>query len=222
MTRTHTARFTAITAAFALVLTVAGCSQDTGEAEVVAVEQSPVEVVQSPEETEEVSATPEEEEEGEEVTEEVTSDPVEEQYWNTSSSFDPGVPAETPALITGLEVSSHGDYDRVSIEFTGEGPLGWNAQYVAQAIEQGRGEPIAIDGPAFLQVGVTGTTFPTTDEENAVYYSGSDVQSAGNIRAVYDSSFEGITQVIIGMDKERPFDVYMLLNPLRVVIDVQN
>ena len=50
--------------------------------------------------------------------------------------------------------------------------MGWNARYVEEAVEAGRGEVIVLEGNAFLDINLTGVSIPETDEDYAVYYQG--------------------------------------------------
>ena len=46
--------------------------------------------------------------------------------------------------------------------------------------------------------------------------------ASGNIQGVtHGGVFEADTQYIVGLDKQRPFNLYVLENPARVVVDFQ-
>ena len=209
--KTRAALALAATAALALVVTGCAKSPEVKEA-------GPIEVTQS----EEAQSSPSlpQSSEVEEVDSTQLPEPVEEEYWTLSSSADPGVRAEQPAIVTGFEHTSDAEYDRFTITLTGEGPVGWNARYVEEAVEQGRGEVIVLEGNAFLDIGVTGVSIPETDEDYAVYYQGGPISAPG-LNAAYDGTFEGIAHFVIGMDSPRQFDMFMLANPLRVVVDIR-
>ena len=127
-----------------------------------------------------------------------------------------------PPLITGMRAATHGDYDRLVVDFTGSDPLGWEVQWVSQAHEQGRGEPLDVEGPAYLDISIRGTSIPATEEDYEAYFGDKAAPSTDSIRSIYDSSFEGTTHVVIGSDTERPFRVFQLEDPLRLVVDVKN
>ena len=127
-----------------------------------------------------------------------------------------------PPLITGMRAATHGDYDRLVVDFTGTDPLGWEVQWVKQVHEQGRGEPLDIEGPAYLDISIRGTAIPATEEDYEAYFGDELAPSTDSIRSIYDSSFEGTTHVVIGSDTERPFRVFQLEDPLRLVVDVKN
>lgn len=207
--KTRAALAVATTAALALALGACAKSPEVKEAELPLAPQS--EVAQS---------SPSLPQSGEEVPEAELPLPVEEEYWTLSSSADPGMRAEQPAIVTGFEHTSDAEYDRFTITLTGEGPVGWNARYVEEAVEAGRGEVIALAGNAFLDIGITGVSIPETDEDYAVYYEGGPLSAPG-LNATYDGTFEGVAHFVIGMESPRQFDMFMLANPLRVVVDLR-
>ncbi len=124
-------------------------------------------------------------------------------------------------IVTDVRVGAHDGYDRVVAEFTGDEALGWRAQWVNRPHEVGRGDPINIPGSAFLDVNVTGVGIPMTDEDYELYFDQRGPLTAGSVAAVYDATFEGSAHIVIGVDQQRPFKIYQLDNPLRVVIDIQ-
>ncbi len=147
-------------------------------------------------------------------------EPITDDYWQMTADADPGEGSETAAVITDLVAEAGDGYDRIVVEFTGEGPVGWHAAYSEQAIEQARGEVIDISGPAYLDLNITGTSIPLSDDDYAVYYEGGSV-SVGDVTATLDSVFEGVTHIVVGMPQPRAFDIYMLFDPLRVVVDLE-
>ncbi len=150
------------------------------------------------------------------------ADPVDTSSWVYSSSFTPDGYAEDGAVVTGLRVAEHDGYDRVVIDLTSDGPVGWDARYTDNPTSQGKGDTIPVPGKVFLDVAVTRASIPITDEHYAVYYEGGTPVPASVVTAWYDSTFEGRAHVVIGMDAERPFNIFTLTNPLRVVIDIDN
>lgn len=140
--------------------------------------------------------------------------------WSLESAYSPGAYPQVPAVVTGLRVAEHEDYDRVVLDLTGEGPLGWNAFYTDSVVGQGKGDPLPLEGGSFLNVNVTGVSIPVTEEEYAAYYDGQEPIAGRVVTAYYDSTFEGRAQVAIAVDHPRPFQVFALTDPLRIVIDI--
>ena len=125
-------------------------------------------------------------------------------------------------FVTGLRVGVHRTYDRIVLDLSGVGPLGWRAAYTDEPRSQGKGDPVDVPGAAFLSVDVTGVSIPTTDEDYEVYFDDPTPVHGSILQAAYLSTFEGVAQVVIGVDAERPFRIFTLEDPLRVVIDVSN
>lgn len=132
------------------------------------------------------------------------------------------------ALLTVTEVRAgrHEGYDRVVFELdgTGEGAPGWRVEYVDEAIDDGSGLPVDVDGDAILQVVISGTALP--DDSGVEGYSGETLTGADLEpvkEVVYRHWFEGYTTAFIGIDDEpKPFRAFLLEDPVRVVIDVQD
>lgn len=142
--------------------------------------------------------------------------------WTTEDSEVPRpVPQDDNTFIIGMRVGLHPGFDRVVVDFAGQGPVGYTAFWTDNPTEQGRGERLDLDGDTFLSVNITGVSFPITDEDYEIYYGDSDKYWVGDITAIYDSSFEGQAHVAIGMTGKHPYRIFTLEDPVRVVIDVQ-
>jgi hypothetical protein len=116
----------------------------------------------------------------------------------------------------------HDGYDRIVLDLEGSGLPGWLSRYVDVPRAEGSGEPVDLDGAAYLQTTVKGVVYPT--EAGAKEYVGPmrfQPASAGVIEeVVYGSIFEGQVDVYIGLSSKQPFRVFLLENPTRVVIDI--
>lgn len=127
--------------------------------------------------------------------------------------------------ITDLRFGRHEGYDRVVVDLAGHGRPGWFAEYEDDPRNQGRGDPVEIEGRSVLEVNVTGVRYPAA--EGAQEYRGPDriePASAGVVTEVQRGVlFEGYQQVFIGLSApEQPFRVFRLADPPRVVIDIQH
>ena len=124
--------------------------------------------------------------------------------------------------VTDVEVGAHEGFDRVVFTFGGEGVPGWHVQYVDAPTKQGSGEPFEVTGAAYLSVLLRGVGYPfdTGVEE----YSGDRTISATGTQVVRDVAvqgvFEGQYDAAVGLGAERPFRVFRLDGPPRVVVDV--
>lgn len=124
--------------------------------------------------------------------------------------------------ITDVRVGHHDGFDRVVFEFHGTGTPGWTVTYVPAATAQGSGRPIDVAGNAVLSVALTGVGYPTDtgiQEFRRGTVSGADTDVV--TEAFFNGTFEGISQAFVGTTAQRPFRVYLLTDPVRVVLDVR-
>ncbi|WP_194784839.1 AMIN-like domain-containing (lipo)protein [Actinomyces haliotis] len=152
---------------------------------------------------------------------EATEDPADDAGWVSGPSD--GGTAGDAGVETDLRIGSHDGYDRVVVETSGDGTLGFRATYVDAAATQGKGDPISVGGTHTLQVIGRGTTMPVTEELRKVAYTDLGLHEVGDetIAGVYlDGTFEGQFQVVIGTDATE-YRVFTLSNPTRLVIDVK-
>lgn len=123
-------------------------------------------------------------------------------------------------LPVDLRVGDHEGYDRVVVELTGDGVPGWQTEYVSEAVEDGRGEIVDVDGEAILSVHVSGTRYPDEGEDH--YVPQGPLEGPDIIEEVhYLGTFEGLTQIFIGVDDgAADYRVFTLTDPVRLVIDI--
>lgn len=175
------------------------------------------------------------------TTESATPTPTTESA--TPSTPAPEVPDDTPAPVpfpantqpdtstasasanlspVTIRVAAHDGYDRLVLDLAGTGQPGWNSRYVDDPRADGSGEPIDLEGSAYLQTTVKGVIYPT--ETGAKEYVGSRrFQPASAVvieEVVYGDVFEGQAEVYIGLSSKQPFRVFLLEDPTRIVIDI--
>jgi hypothetical protein len=125
-------------------------------------------------------------------------------------------------VLTDVRVGHHDTYDRVVLEFEGSGVPGWRVEHVDEAVLDGSGHRVRLEGRTILQIGVSGTEWPGPD---AGYYDGPDrvpAPTGGPLTEVYvGGTFEGYTQVFAGAEDPTPFEVFVLDGPPRLVVDVE-
>lgn len=126
----------------------------------------------------------------------------------------------TKALaLTGIRAATHESFTRVVLEFSGEGTPGVrHAAWTDEAVEQGRGLPIQVEGGAVLDLVIDGTPMTASDTP---YPSGTHTR-AGDLDIVSDGSFEDNTHIVIGAPTAREFQIGFLSNPVRMVIDIRD
>jgi hypothetical protein len=132
---------------------------------------------------------------------------------------------ETFLSVTNIRVAEHDGYDRVVFDLDGKGSgqPGWRVEYVDQATDDGSGHAVQVDGDAILRVSISGTATPM--DSGVEEFSGDRIEPGTESvdEIVYRYWFEGYTTAFLGIDEgERPFRVFLLENPTRVVIDVQH
>ena len=148
--------------------------------------------------------------------------PINTDNWMSSVEGLPPVRSDDPTkalALTGIRAATHEGFTRVVLEFSGEGTPGvWSAAWTDEAVEQGRGLPIQVEGEAVLDLVIDGT--PMTASENP--YPGGMHTRAGDLDVVSDGTFEDNTHVVIGAPAARQFQIGFLSDPVRMVIDVRD
>ncbi len=148
--------------------------------------------------------------------------PINADNWMSSVEGLPPVRSDDPAkalALTGMRAARHEGFTRVMLEFSGEGTPGvWRAAWTEEAVEQGRGLPIQVEGEAVLDLVIDGT--PMTASESS-YPSGTHTR-AGDLDVVSDGTFEDNTHVVIGAPTARQFQIGFLSDPVRMVIDIRD
>ncbi|WRS29288.1 hypothetical protein U6G28_07060 [Actinomycetaceae bacterium MB13-C1-2] len=142
--------------------------------------------------------------------------------WLTDETVgEPVAPVVETALVTGMRLAEHDDFDRIVIDLQGDTSVGWTTRWTDNPVEEGRGEPLVISGNEFLDIAITGTRIPETDEDWSLVYDDFSAKATGEISAIYDGTYEGRSHVVIGMTQKAPYRIFQLSNPSRVVIDIQ-
>ncbi|MDO5719281.1 MAG: hypothetical protein Q4P05_00925 [Actinomycetaceae bacterium] len=133
------------------------------------------------------------------------------------------LPGDRSFLLThDFRVGLHDDFYRVIVEFDGEGEPGWRSAWVDKAYEIGRGDELPIPPGHVLDINITGTTMPIFEGQPEIYYNGpADKRIDDHVIAWFDAAFEGQTHLAISSDIERPYRIFTLESPTRVVIDLQ-
>ena len=212
--RTTTALVT-ITAAAALL---AGCSNDDGGNQ--ATEPSTTQSTASEEPTTETPTS--EEPTSQQPTAAPSDEPTADlEPFPDTTSDQSSDPTDAALLLVDVRVAEHEGFDRLVLEFEGDGEPGWQVGFVDSASTEGAGDPIQLEGDAILQVSAT----HTMPNDMSGYYDGPQQIDAdlSSIEDVFvDGSFEGYTTVYLGLDEEVPFRVFTLTDPSRLVVDVPN
>ena len=148
--------------------------------------------------------------------------PINADNWMSSVEGLPPVRSDDPTkalALTGIRAATHEGFTRVVLEFAGKGTPGVrSAAWTDEAVEQGRGLPIQVEGQAALDLVIDGTPMTATEHP---YPSGTHTR-AGDLDVVSDGTFEDNTHVVIGAPAARQFQIGFLSDPVRMVIDVRD
>ena len=148
--------------------------------------------------------------------------PINADNWMSSVEGLPPVRSDDPAkalALTGIRAARHEGFTRVVLEFAGKGTPGvWSAAWTDEAVEQGRGLPIQVEGEAVLDLVIDGTPMTATESP----YPGGTHTRAGDLDVVSDGTFEDNTHVVIGAPTSRQFQIGFLSDPVRMVIDIRD
>jgi hypothetical protein len=125
---------------------------------------------------------------------------------------------EAPTLVD-VRAGRHPDFDRVVFEFRGAVPQ-HRIDYVDQLVQDGSGDPVAVDGAADLEVVFQGANAHDVDGTPTV----SPRRFSPGLPAVKElaqvGDFEAVVSYGIGVDRERPITVSTLSGPSRLVVDI--
>jgi hypothetical protein len=128
--------------------------------------------------------------------------------------------------LVGVRSARQPGFDRVTFVFGGTGRPGWRVEYVTTPRSDGSGDVVTVKGTAFLQVVLRGVGLP--DDTGLAPFGGVSTRLAGSgtkqvLEIAPGSVFEGQQLAFIGMSgAKRPFRVFSLTGPPRVVVDVRD
>lgn len=169
----------------------------------------------------------------EEATGEASTEPVGEFSTELYESEDWPAFGETYGIYpTEVRSAVHDGFERIVIQHSGSGTPSYMAQYTDDPVEPGRGQPVDTGDAAYLEVIVSGTTPPemldeddprNTDDtemlEHGTQITDLDTEATGTV--VSFAPWEATSNYIIGLDKQRPYAITLLENPVRIVVDIQ-
>lgn len=130
--------------------------------------------------------------------------------------------SEEDLLLQDVRLGVHENHDRVVFDHTETGLPGWQVEYVDQAVQPGSGQPIEMDGEAFLAVSVTGMSPGNAAEDQGqlileTTWDEHDTIVEGTATTIAQ---HGAASYYISLDEVRDFDVVALEEGSRLVIDI--
>jgi hypothetical protein len=144
--------------------------------------------------------------------------------WGSLAETDPGF---SKATVTNVRTGQHYCFDRMVVDLKGPA-TGYNVRYVPRVVQDGSGFTVPVRGGARLQVTVHAPSYdpqsgqPTYNPANQAELS--NVANYQTFRQVaWAGSFEGYTNIGLGVRARLPFRVFTLDGPgsnSRLVIDV--
>lgn len=208
-------QITAVGAATLLLLTACGSADENLDG-APAEESAPA---AGPTETDDAAATSSPQE---------PSDDADSADFSTDPQESEGFPGEFtrgdgPNHLVDVRSGVHEGYDRVVFEFAGEGVPSWRGEYTDAAAELGRGGAIELAGAHILEINVNGPSWPLgEDPEDGLptqeYY---ERDRGGAFEEIFiQGPFEAHSQYLIGLEEERPFQMQLLEEPTRLVVDI--
>lgn len=145
--------------------------------------------------------------------------------WGSLAKSGGGSGAQT---VAGVRTGQHDCYDRLVIDLNGGPSVGYRVEYVDAVYKDGSGELVQLGGGARLQIVVHAPSYdiadghPTYTPADPAHLA--DVTGYRTFRQVADAgSFEGQTNIGLGVRARLPFRVFTLAGPgtgSRLVIDV--
>ena len=126
--------------------------------------------------------------------------------------------SSTTSTLVAIRAAQHVGFDRVVFEFDGPVPANRDVSFVPEIIADPSGNPVPMFGAALL-----GVTFSSATAHDATAFLTPERTTCGLpnvIQVVRSGDFEAVLSFGIGLARQRPFNVFTLTNPSRVVIDI--
>ncbi len=130
-----------------------------------------------------------------------------------------------PLGLQGTTAGPQPGYDRVVFTLAGNTPgqPGWDVMYVTAPTSDGSGDPVAVAGSSYLEVAIKDVGYPQdTGVPDPGVKQVTPTCTKFVKQVVLDTVFEGRLTAFIGLSATKPFRVFRLANPARVVVDVRH
>ncbi len=161
-----------------------------------------------------------------------TTVPICDASWSTAPDVTSGWPgaaftAPGRSLQEEVRIGTHLGYDRFLIEFEEDGrtPNGWSVGWISGSpIHDGSGELVDMEGNEFLEVRYLGSagwvTYPEAWYQGPQEFFGSTVGAINLVEAEMAGDYEGYVTWYVSAQTARPFNVFTLTGPPRLVVDI--
>lgn len=132
---------------------------------------------------------------------------------------------EQTLLLTGVLVEHEAGIDRITFEFRGQGTPLIDAGYVEEVRADGSGEPVEVEGTAFLSIRMEPASSVDLSGEDVVRtYTGPDRvrgETTNVTEVVRTGDFEANLTWAIGVRATAEFRVIATPSPARIVVEVE-
>jgi hypothetical protein len=128
-----------------------------------------------------------------------------------------------PGAVTLLDLRAgvNDGFDRVVMEFTGPAAPGHRVEYVDRPVREcGSGRTVAMAGDGWLAITLRGTRAHTEAGRATVERRNRRVDMPVLRQIVVTCDFEGVVQIVLGVDSPNEFRVTELSDPARLIVDV--
>ena len=131
-------------------------------------------------------------------------------------------PGHPELQIEDVRAGSHEGVDRVVVELSGTDTPNVLAGYTADPRQQASGLPLVPAGNAYFELIIQGVPWSMGLSDADLAKADPTGVAAGGIQEIADGGiFEADAQYIVGLNAQRPYNLYLLENPTRVVVDFQ-
>lgn len=126
-----------------------------------------------------------------------------------------------PPVLRAVRTATQQGYDRIAFEFDSAGLPAWRAEYVDRPVVNcGSGEPVRVDGNAWLQISFTGAQAHTEKGESTKSPRRRKLSLPVARELVRTCDFEGEITYVVGVAKPNPYTPRIMSTPARLVIDI--
>lgn len=128
--------------------------------------------------------------------------------------------------LSDVRVGTHEGFDRVTLEVTGDGAVGWFTQLDDEARTHGRGDVVELAGDHALTVAIRGAELPPDRDDDVTAFADEHDRVAAPDGAavltevVIGTVYEGQKQVFVGLTEPTAYRVARFEDPERIVIDL--
>ncbi len=128
---------------------------------------------------------------------------------------------DRPAVLKGVRIGRHDDWDRIVYEFEGDRFPGYHLEYIDRPIRRcGSGEVVSMEGSGWLQVHF----YPAQAHTEAGKATVTERRKKTDLPVLEEAAlvcdFEGVVEWVLGLDTPNRFRALELADPTRLVVDV--